>query len=423
MALEFLDRLRSGQFISPTGTTHDFKIDLLEQTGGKKGSSHEILNTNTAILQDQGNTVRTFPMNIYFTDGNQDLEAAAIVTAFEEHYTQSDPGVLKHPRWGDINVMPFTWSITEQLVKGAGITRITVEFKETPATDFPQPEGTNEQGVIYEIESLADSIEDAAAGIDDTDAGLYATFSANITDVINNVNGALDEIASKVDSVEDQFRAVQSDIQSALAAGDSAVQIISQVGQLIRLPGQITDATIAKVSGFADMFSSVVDGLMSSFRSSTSIGNGINTAITAELIGTQATAGIAEAAMFSDYTTREASGQAIDYLQTAREEYFIALGELTTGLSGNITQTFTPDVASQSGIAQIIADSYSVLISRSFDLKAKKSIILTAPSDPLTLTYKMYGSIDMLEYFLLTNRIAGVEFVEIPAGREIVAFV
>ena len=53
---EWLDRLRTeASYVSPSGVESFFKFDIVSRDGGKKASIHEILNSNDAIIQDQGN--------------------------------------------------------------------------------------------------------------------------------------------------------------------------------------------------------------------------------------------------------------------------------------------------------------------------------------------------------------------------------
>lgn len=367
----------------------------------------------------------TYPLECYFTGEDYDQETDAMIASFTERYTRETPGILKHPRWGDIPVMPFEWTQTEQFVRGVRVGRVTVEFRQIGISTFPVPAGVSEFETVAEIVTLADRIEELAALLDVTEAGPYASFSASVKSAVASIDNTLGAIASVDETIEEQFRTVQADINTALDLGASAVQILSQVGQLIRLPAQIVDDTITKVAGYAAMTEIVINGLLVDLGLATDRTVALNTGKLIEAIGSQATAGVSEAGLFSDFTTREASGQAIDYLALARELYLASLGQVTTDLSGAVEESFTPDHNTESQAQQIAAETFTILITRSFDLAAKQTIILTAPSDPLTLTFQFYGNVDLetQEFFNTTNRITGDEFFELSPGREIVAFV
>ncbi len=132
--MSYLDRLRPASFIAPDSTEFFFLIDSLERSGGKKGATQEILDSGESISQDQGNQTETFTAPIYFPGPDYDLDADPFYAALGQQYSQSNPGILKHPRWGDINVFPFPWSQSEELIDGSQISRIAVTFREV----FPQ---------------------------------------------------------------------------------------------------------------------------------------------------------------------------------------------------------------------------------------------------------------------------------------------
>ncbi|KKM22181.1 hypothetical protein LCGC14_1627920, partial [marine sediment metagenome] len=144
----WVNRLRAGSFTSPGGIVSNFKMDIATRIGGKKASIHEILNKDEAIPQDQGNRSQAFPIEAYFTDGDGDIEADAFYNSLRERYTASNPGILKHPRWGDINVMPFEFQQVETLVTGAGVFRVPVEFREIPPQLFPSPESIDQSDIV-----------------------------------------------------------------------------------------------------------------------------------------------------------------------------------------------------------------------------------------------------------------------------------
>jgi hypothetical protein len=58
-----------------------------------------------------------------------------------------------------------------------------------------------------------------------------------------------------------------------------------------------------------------------------------------------------------------------------------------------------------------------------FDLKSKLIYILSNPSDPITETWKLYKDMDELEFFIQSNNLVEDEFIELPSGRELVAYV
>lgn len=419
----WVNRLRPGVFTSPAGVVSNFKIDIVSRIGGKKASIHEILNKDEAIPQDQGNRSQTFPIEAYFTDDNGDQEADIFYNSLRERYTADAPGVLNHPRWGDINVMPFEFQQVETLVTGAGIFRVPVEFREIPAQQFPIPESIDQSDITADITDLESTIEGANASIDVDQAGNYASFGAKTREMVSVIGSSLSGIVSGVEAVQDRFNTIQNDIDTALNAGADAIIIMSQVLQLIRTPSQIIDSTLVKIQGYGAMMQGIAQGFANEFTENPNNQEKLNFARIAESLLYFGASVTAEAGLFTDYSTREAAGDALDLINTVYDLAEQNLSEIYQLLDGLITMSFEPNHDTGLNSLLLIGKTNAILIDRSFDLKAKQITILAGPSDPITLTWRFYKNMNQLEYFIETNNIQDNEFIEIPAGREIVAYV
>lgn len=440
---EWLDRLRTASFVSPNGVESFFKYDIISRTGGKKASIHEILNSDDAIIQDQGNRVKSYPMNIYFVGETGDQESDTFINSLEESYSAENPGTLKHPRWGDISVIPFEFQQNENYVKGAGIFRCQVEFKESIAISFPGSAGLNESQIVSNINILENTIDTANEAIDVTDPSRYAEFRAIVDDVVDVVVDGIGSIAATVKDIDDEFRAIQDDIDRALSVGSTALEIMSMVNNLIRLPSQIPSDTLTKIQGYASLIippSTTVEGettattspLLSVFLNNVNPQTNrvaqINNAVMLQSISSMVTSQVVEASLFTDLETRDAAGQSIDFINDSVdlvEESVLDTYQILSDpeqANVNITNIFTPDHDTFLYLGQVVGESNSLLISRSFDLKAKRTTILTAPSDALTLTYKLYGTNTKLEFFIQTNKLTDVEIIEMPVGKSVVSY-
>ncbi len=419
----WVDRLRPGVFTSPGGVVSNFKIDIVSRIGGKKASIHEILNKDEAIPQDQGNRSTAYPIEAYFTDDNGDQEADAFFDSLRERYTADAPGVLNHPRWGDINVMPFEFQQVETLVTGAGVFRVPVEFREIPPQQFPTPESIDQSDISADITELESTIESANASIDVDKAGDYASFGAKVTEMVSVIGSSLSGVVSGVEGVQDRFNTIQADIDTALNAGTDAVIIMSQVSQLIRTPSQIFDSTLAKIQGFGTMIAGIAQGFLNVFTENSNNQEKLNFARMAESLLYFSASVTAEAGLFTDYSTREAAGDALDLINTAFDLSEQSMSEIFQLLDGLVTTSFEPNHNTGLDSLLLIGKTNAILIDRSFDLKAKQITILSGPSDCITETWRLYKDMTQLGFFIETNNIQDTEFIEIPAGREIVAYV
>ena len=419
----WVNRLRPGSFTSPAGVVSNFKIDILSRIGGKKASIHEILNKDEAIPQDQGNRSQVFPIEAYFTDDNGDQEADAFYDSLRERYTADAPGVLNHPRWGDINVMPFEFQQVETLVTGAGVFRVPVEFREIPPQRFPTPEGLDQSDIVADITDLESTIETANASINVDKAGDYASFGAKTREAVNVIGSSLSSIVSGTEDIQDRFDTIQADIDTALNAGTDAVIIMSQVLQLIRTPSQIFDATLAKIQGFGVMMEGIALAFLNEFTENPNNQEKLNNARMAESLLFFGASATAEAGLFTEYSTREAAGDALDLINAAFDNTEQRMSEIYQLLADGVTTSFDPNHNTGLDTLLLVGKTNSILIDRSFDLKLKQITILSGPSDPITLTWRFYKDMSQLEFFIETNNIQDTEFIEIPAGREIVAYV
>lgn len=420
---EWVNRLRSASFTSPSGIVSNFKVDLLTRVGGKKASNHEILNKDEAIPQDQGNRSTAYPMEIFFTGSNGDQEADTFYESLKERYTAATPGILNHPRWGDIAVMPFEFQQSENLVAGAGIFRIPVEFREIPQARFPVPVGVDQSEISAEITELETTLEEANVQLDIEDPTVFANFRAKINEVVDIISNSIGEIAARVDDINDTFNLIIADIDSALTIGVDAVQIMSQVNNLIRLPSQIVDTTLSKVQAFATMTEDISISFLNSFGVSSDKQIQLNDAVIYQDTVYFSTTTAAEAALFTEYETRDAAGDALDFINDAFDLTEQRLSEIYQLLADGVINSFEPDHNTGLNASLIIGNTNSILIDRSFDLKAKQTVILSGPSDAITETWRFYKDITQLDFFIRTNNLQDNEILEIPAGKEIIAYV
>ncbi|MBE3065621.1 MAG: hypothetical protein IMZ69_11470, partial [Spirochaetes bacterium] len=166
-----------------------------------------------------------------------------------------------------------------------------------------------------------------------------------------------------------------------------------------------------------------IESLAAEFETLVSSLDKQNAAQSLQGIGALVCAATAVAALSTDFSTRDAVGDVIDSLVDLYATYQAGIDTAYGALTGGIGKQFIPDHDTLSELYGIFTATNQLLIDRAFDLKTKRVMRLTAPNDAITLTWELYGDIGKLPYFLATNHIVDDEFNEIPAGREIVAYV
>ena len=416
---------RPASFIAPSGDEFDFLTNTLERSGGKKGATQEILDSDESIPQDQGNKATTFPFNIYFPGANFDEKADPFYKALEERYSQEKPGKLKHPRWGDIDVFPFEWSQREELISGAMISRIEVTFREVFPKVFPSTDIKSIDKALANI----DEMENVSVGFIkkinlDSIIG-QANVIGKIRGVVGIVSSSIKAVTGVVQAVQDQFNSIQNEINAVLddvtGIGENIGGLMTATQKLIRTPARIFDQTLDKVNSFSGM----ADSLSNQFLdfNETSELNRRNNAIMMQLIAGFAVCATAEAAIFTDFSVRSEAIAAIDKINESLILYDTNFAQART--DGNVAKEYSGDHNYYSLLFDTITLVNDSILNEAFDLKVEKSFILKTNSDIINLCYNGYGSVDneTLDFFISTNKFAGDEFIEIPAGREIKLYV
>lgn len=420
--MSYLDRLRPASFITPQGDEIFFLVNTLERSGGKKGVTQEILDSDESISQDQGNKATSFVVPTYFIGADYDLLADVFYQALELNYTQDNPGFFLHPRWGDIPVLPFVWSQREELISGAMIGRIDVTFRRVFPTSFPTTEGLSISEALANIDLLEAETLEIAGGINVSTAQSIANIAGKIRNAIGVITDALGEIADTVQAVTDTFEAIQSEIDTLIddVAGN-IVNIMSATQRLIRAPGRIFDQTLNKINSYKDMVTDLADGFFD--ENETSPVNNKNNAIMMQLVSGFSVVATAEAGSFTDFTARLSAISAIDIINEAAQSFSDTFQDART--EGDVTTEYSGDHNFFSLSGDTVKRINEIILNQAFDLKAEKRFVLKNNSDILSLAYENYKSVsdETIDFFIDTNRFVDNEYIEIPAGREIVVYV
>lgn len=418
----FLDeRYRDASFIAPDGTEIPFLVNRLERAGGKKGATQEVLDSDESISQEQGNRTEVFTVPAYFPGADYDLDADPFYDAFHQSYTQDNPGILKHPRWGDINVFPFLWSQTEELIDGNQISRIDVTFREVFPQIFPTTDARGLEVALLQLDEAELISEELAASIDVSTLEAVANVAGQMRDAVGVIVSYIQDVVEFAEDAIAIAEEIQSVIDSVLdGVLGGVVTLIAVTQRLIRLPGRIISQTRNKINSYRDMISDLCNGFND--ESETSPVNRKNNAIMMQLISGFGVGATAEAAAFTEDTIRSESIDSIEIINETAEIFTAFFEQART--SGNVKQEFSGDHNLFSLIQDTNRRINQILLNRAFDLKAEKRFILKNNSDAVTLAYEHYGSVsdETMEFFIQTNRLIGDEYTEIPAGREITIY-
>ncbi|MCK5600946.1 hypothetical protein KAR91_03695, partial [Candidatus Pacearchaeota archaeon] len=341
--------------------------------------------------------------------------------AFHQDYTQDNPGILKHPRWGDINVFPFLWSQTEELIDGNRVSRIAVTFREVFPQGFPTTDARGLEVALLQLSEAELISGELAANIDVSTLEAISNVAGQMRDavgiIVSHIQDAV-EFAEDVIAAAEAIQSVIDDVLDGVLGG--VVTLIAVTQRLIRLPGRIISQTRNKINGYKDMISDLCNSFND--ESETSPVNRKNNAIMMQLIAGFGVGATSEAAAFTEDTIRSESIDSIEIINETAEIFTTFFEQART--SGNVKQEFSGDHNFFSLIQDTTKRINEILLNRAFDLKAEKRFILKSNSDAITLAYEHYGNVqpETMKLFIDTNRLTGEEFTEIPSGREIVIY-
>ncbi len=422
---EFLSRLRDCWYTSPKGVVSHLYFDDLERSGGKKATVHEITDSDDSVIQDLGSTARVYPMEIYFIGEDYDEKADAFFESLFERYTPDKPGLLTHPRWGDIPVIPFAVTQKEAFVSGVGMARFTVEFRETKSLSYPSSAAQSAGKAAASVDDLQDGAGAVADGIDVSSASAYAQMKATLKTTTKKISDAVDAVSDAISDVKEEVDEIKAELDTAIDALSSPATCIAQIGNLVRTIASVVTDTPAKVAQIADLTQDLIAGYVAEIKALVRNDEKKNAAATLETVGAVCTGALVEAAHNTDLATREGMGAMIDQISATYSAYAEAIDTARDEFSGTINTLYLPNHDLLAGLQALVKEAQSVLIDKSFALKTKRTWKLNAPSDPLTLTWEIYGNIDSetIDFFCKTNRVTRDEFIELSAGREVVAYV
>lgn len=418
----FFSRLRPGRFTSPAGVQSSFLYDNLSRSRGKKTSAHEVSDADTTIIQDSGTTLLVFPLDVYFVGENGDQEADIFFKSLtEERYTPDAPGILNHPRWGDVPVIPFdAVEQAESYTSGSGIFRVTVTLRETKTVSRSTASKLSPSGLDAASRVVNENALDRAERMVTTVKAKYAKAKSVVTKKVKIITGVADDLTGLADDVRREVDAAKAGILELINISAAIPEIIGAASDIVRTITSIPQDSADLFSQIVDMTNDVLNDFGEDISNSSTPTDSANVAYILQGIGTACVLGVANAGIMIDYETRETVGKSIDDISGAYSDYLAVLQS-----AGNVDGSkFAVDHDTLSGLHGVAHDTITYLTNASFDLKLKRTYTLTAPSDAITLCWKYYRDIshDALDFFARTNKLTNYEFIEIPAGREVAIY-
>lgn len=417
MAFNYESRKLPFTFTSPSGATFDLQYDRLEREGGKKASTNEVLDSDVSVTQDQGNNADRYPVDVYFTGDDYDLIADGFWAALSERYSVLNPGIIVHPRWGPIEVIPIKFKQSESFVDGKRRANFSVDFIRV------YPFGGIFETVTLVVSQVVGLVTVLKSGaltelILNTIENIQAIVPALRESVLSVTTGLKDLLSLNTDSL-DKIKKIELDSDDLLsnADADNIKLVIGQIFELLDIPSQLTDITSSKNNAYTSIIEDLINDNFNGGDISKEVKK--NKAIMMERLTGYAVASQCVGALTTEYSTRAQTIKAIDVINASYESFNNALE--SASVNSSIKTAFSGSYDFLSTLDEIVRTSTAILLNKSFESPIEKSIVLKGQSDPVTLCYEYYGKVDneTIQFFLESNNISGNEFLELQSGREI----
>ena len=425
--MSWQDRLRKAAYVSPKGTRVEFDYEDVTKLVDKRTAAFNFPDADGTYIQDSGHTGWRYPLRVIFWGEDYDTAAAT----FEEALSEKGEGVLEHPAYGTINVVPFgEIRRRDKLKTNANQATVEVVFWETTGIIFPTSQTDPKSDILSALEKYnekaAQELADNTSLTKVTAAakaknGYQALLNAAV-DGVKTVSGLM-AIADTQDDVKRQFTAIVDSINAGIDTLISdPLTLAFQTLLLIQSPARAAAAIEARLSAYGDLATSIFSG-EGAVKTPDVTRNPANEYYIEELYA----AGYVTGAILSAVTPSAAASatatatQAIETAETVldlaaavndwRDDNLVSLSLIDTG--GAYQQ-----------LQEAVALTAGFLVQTSFTLKQERRLVLTSPRTVIDVVAEIYGSVDdELDFFINSNALTGSEILELPRGREIVYYI
>ncbi len=440
--MSWQDRLREAAYRSPNGTRTVFTFQDVSRVVEKKTSAFDFPDADGTLVQDLGRKGRRYPLRVIFSGDDHDLEA----DAFEQTLLERGAGVLEHPRYGQVDVVPFG-EITQRddLKTRANQTVIEVVFWATIGTAYPTGQTDGAAEALAAVTAYTAAASEQLEGALQIDTQFEeVTFRDQWDGFLDNVESALAEVAEVQEDITRQFNDINDSINRGLdVLIAEPLTLAFQTLALIKAPARAAAQIEARLNAYGDLASSIVNG------GSNRIGTGsagtpqtvqptndsraANELASREVFAQGAIAGSVTAAMTSAQSPEGEGGYSTQPQAIAAAEQLLEQFEQVTdwadqnyrALDGTGIEAL-PVVDTGAGYQQLhkaVSLAAGVLVQLAFNLRQERRITLDRPRSLYDLVGEYYGDIDAnLDFFINTNDLTGSEILELPKGRTVVVY-
>lgn len=418
-------RTRVGNVItmtSPDGNVYSAKFRKSTRSQEKKLGLHDYPKINGTIVQDMGAKSRTYSWVANFDGVDNDLEADKFFSSLEE----TGLWVVIHPIHGQLELQPVRFEPDDDPTDSGNITAVATEWIK-PAENFVIK---TESELASEIEAQQDATNAASAvqAVSNT-AQTAASQVAAIRSAVQQALSTFNTIMTTINDVINEFNAIYSAITDIIAQTTMEIEsLIGQIQQIMELPALVSQDLTTRFSAV----SSIINGVMESVPTGSSPETK-NSVAMQEVFLTSGLTSLALIVSTSKYETRSQAIEAMTNLQELFESVTNYLDDIQSNFTGeDLDNQFFSQSSAYNDLYQIMSLSMSFLMTKSFNLKSEKKVILKNKDTTWNVAVREYSKTgnmtadntdDYYDKFIATNKLKGDEIYLLPAGKEYVVYV
>lgn len=407
------DRISEAAYTSPGGTRLTFDYEDVSRSTEKKTTAFDFPDADGTYVQDLGRSGRQYPVRMFFWGPDYDLKASA----FEALLLERGTGVLEHPIYGTVDVVPFgAISRRDDLKNAANQAVLEVTFWETIGLVYPTAQDDPASSVLAAVEaynaSQAEQFEDA---VNLETVGDRADFKGAYENLLESAEAGLETVAAAQDTVRQQFDTINASINAGIdTLIADPLSLAFQTTLLIQAPARAAANISARLSAYGDLLTSITSGQ----GASTADRRESNRFQGQDLYASGYVTGSVLSVVNNQFETKTAALQAaetilgqFDQVAAWRDENYQTLDAIDTGEAYQKLQ-------------EAVALTAGFLVFISFSLKQERRIVLDRARTIIDLSAELYGEVDgQLDFLIASNSLTGSEILELPRGREIVYYV
>lgn len=405
-----IDRIKDAAYTSPSGFRLSFLFEDVSRTTERNAATFTFPDAPGTYVQDLGTSGRRYPLRMFFSGPNCDLEA----NAFEAALMETGVGRLEHPVHGPCDVVPVG-EVTrrDDLVREINQVVIEVTLWETIGLVYPSNQGNLSGDTAAAVAAFNEAqAADFAANANLGSAVARAQFGAKYKAFVNNAADTLRTVADTQQAVSRQFdNAVKSINRGVDVLVSQPLTLAFQTSIMLQAPARA-------LAALGDRFAAYINLARSIFTPDAGPALENNELRGRDLFASGSVAGSVVSVLNNEFKSRPEAFAAAESLLDQLAEV-IAWRDAAFDASGNI-DTGEAHQALQNAVA--VAAGY--LVALSFGLRFERRRVLDRDRAVVELCAELYGAAweDALDEFINANNLSGDEILELPRGRSIVYY-